>query len=114
MAIPAYLTFSNHAAGSVSKTNVQTAITAAEAFGRGTGFYTGMTGKRLRQQMPGIDRHVGAVAVNGDAGYCIEDDANGHVYDYVGGIPGAALASGYQAATIQPGPCIAAVGTAAV
>jgi len=113
VAIPAYLTFSNHAAGSVSKTNVQTAVTAAEVFGRGTGLYTGITGKRLRQQMPGIDLHIGAVAVNGDAGYCIEDDLNGQVYNYVGGFPGSALASGYAAATIQAGPCVAAVGTAA-
>ena len=113
-AIPAYFSFHAHAADSVAESNVQTAITAAEAYSRGTGFYSGISGRRLRRQTPGIDRNLRAVAVNGDAAYCLEDSVNGQVYDYVGGVPGAALIAGHEPATVEAGTCSAAVGAAAV
>lgn len=113
-AVPAYFAFHAHAAGSVAQTNVQSAITAAESYSRGTGFYTGITGRKLRRQSPGIDGNLRAVAVNGDAAYCLEEAVNGEVYDYVGGVPGGALVAGHQPAVIEPGPCSAAVGAPAV
>src|SRR5579884_3357671 len=78
------------ASSSVSLTNVQTAITAADMFARNNGLYTGIDGRRLRRQVPGLDARLLAVAVNGDAGYCLEDSANGRVFHYVGGDPGSA------------------------
>ena len=113
-ALPAYFAFHAHAAGSVAKTNVQAAITAAEAYSRGTGFYSGISGRKLRRQTPGIDRNLRAVAVNGDTAYCLEDGVNGSVYDYVGGVPGSVLDSGHDPAVVEPGPCSAAVGAPAV
>ena len=112
-AIPAYLAFQGKASSSVSQSNVHAAVIAAETFSRGTGFYTGISGKRLHRQTPGIDPQIRAVAVNDDAGYCLEDSAGGKTYNYVGGMPGSALASGFQPATVEPGPCSAAVGAAA-
>jgi len=113
-AVPAYFSFHAHASGSVAQSNVEGAITAAEAYSRGTGFYSGISGRKLRRQTPGIARNLRAVAVNGDAAYCLEDSVNGQVYDYVGGVPGGALARGYEPATVEPGPCQAAVGTPAL
>jgi len=113
-ALPSYFAFHAHAADSAARTNVQAAITAAEAFSGGTGFYTGISGRRLRRQTPGIARNLRAVAINGDAGYCLEDSVNGQVYDYVGGVPGATLTAGHEPATVEPGPCLAAVGALAL
>jgi len=113
VAVPAYLAFNGPASSSVSLTNVQTAITAADMFARNNGLYTGIDGRRLRRQVPGLDARLLAVAVNGDAGYCLEDSANGRVFHYVGGDPGSALEPGYAPARIGPGPCSAAVGVAA-
>ncbi|HZQ04443.1 MAG TPA: hypothetical protein VFA88_10530 [Gaiellaceae bacterium] len=113
-AIPAYFSFHARAASSAARANVQTAITAAEAYSRGTGFYSGISGRRLRRQTPGLDRNLRAVAVNGDAAYCLDDRVNGEVYDYVGGVPGGALRDGHQPAVVEPGPCAAAVGAPAV
>jgi len=113
-AIPAYFAFHAGAASAVAKTNVEAAIPAAEAFSRGSGFYTGISGRRLRRQTPGVDRNLRAVAVNGDTGYCLEDRVNGETYDYVGGVPGGALAAGHRPAAVEPGPCSAAVGASAV
>jgi len=112
-AVPAYFAFHAHASSSAAKANVQSAVTAAEAFSRGTGFYTAISGRKLRRQTPGIDRNLRAVAVNGDAAYCLEDAVNGQVYHYVGGVPGGALLSGHDPAVIEPGPCFGAVGAAA-
>jgi type IV pilus assembly protein PilA len=65
-------------------------------------------------QAPGVSNNVKAVAVNTNAGYCIEDSEDGGTttYDYVGGDPGAALQATFKAATIQLGDCTAAVGAA--
>ena len=53
--------------------------------------------------------------MNSNKGYCIEntEDSGSTFYDYVGGIAGSAVQTGYSAAAIQPGTCLQAVGVAA-
>ena len=112
-AIPAFFALNAPASGAVAQTNLQSAVNAAVMFARRTGLYSSISGKRLRRVMPGLDRQLSAVAVNADNGFCLEEAVNGQVYDYVGGVPGTALAQGFQAWMVEPGPCSAAVGVAA-
>jgi type IV pilus assembly protein PilA len=117
IAVPSYLSFRGKAQGAAAEANVRSAIPAAEAWYQdaagGNGFYTGLSGAKLVQEAPGVDPNAKAVSINTGAGYCVEDTNGPSTYDYVGGIPGAALQAGYLAATIQVGTCLAAVGTAA-
>ena len=115
IAVPAYLSFVGSAQTATAKANVRSAIPAAEKMNFNNNSYSGITGATLRTLAPGIGVNVKAVAVNTNSGYCIEDSEDGGTttYDYVGGIPGAALQIGYSGATIQPGTCLQAVATAA-
>jgi type IV pilus assembly protein PilA len=114
IAVPAYLSFKGSAQTAAGKSNVRSAIPAAEQINVNNGNYSGMNGAALRAAAPGIGANIKGVAVNTNAGYCIEDSEDGGTttYDYVGGTPGAALQSGYVASTIQLGTCLQAVGVA--
>jgi len=114
IAVPAYLSFKSSAQDAASKSNVRSAIPAAEQMNVNNGNYAGMTGAALRTTAPGVGANVKGVSVNTNAGYCIEDSEDGGTttYDYVGGTPGAALQSGYSSATMQLGTCLQAVGVA--
>jgi len=117
IAVPAYLSFRGNAQKAAAESNVRSAIPAAEAWYQdatgGNGTYTGINHANLVVEAPGVDPNAKAVAVNTGSGYCVEDTNGPYTYDYVGGTPGATLAAGYVAATIQPGTCLLAVGTAA-
>ena len=115
IAVPAYLSFKGSAQTSAAKSNVRSAIPAAEQMNVSNGSYTGITGATLRTTAPGVGSNVKAVAVNTNLGYCIQDseDSNVTFYNYVGGTPGAALQAGYAASTIQTGTCLLAAGSAA-
>lgn len=115
LAVPAFLSFTSSAEAAGGKSNVRSSITAAEKMGFTNGDFSGISGATLRSATPGIGAHVKAVAVNSSKGYCIEDSENNgtNTYYYVGGNPGSALQSGYSASSIQPGTCLAAVGSAA-
>jgi type IV pilus assembly protein PilA len=118
IAVPSYLSFRDKATKAAAEANVRSAIPAAESFyndsAAGNGSYNGLNGAALQAQAPGVSNNVKAVAVNTNAGYCIEDSEDGGTttYDYVGGDPGAALQATFKAATIQLGDCTAAVGAA--
>ena len=114
IAVPAYLSFKGSAQTSAAKSNVRSAIPAAEQMNVNTGNYTGMTGATLRTTAPGVGTNVKAVAVNTGAGYCIQDseDSNVTTFNYVGGTPGAALQATYNSAVLQSGTCLQAVGVA--
>jgi len=114
IAVPAYLSFKGSAQTSAAKSNVRSAIPAAEQMNVNNGNYTGMTGATLRTTAPGVGTNVKAVAVNTGAGYCIQDseDSNVTTFNYVGGTPGAALQATYNAAILQSGTCLQAVGVA--
>ena len=115
IAVPAYLSFKGSAQTAAAKSNVRSAIPAAEEMNVNNGNYSGISGATLRTTAPGVGANVKAVAVNTNAGYCIEDseDLGTTTYNYVGGTPGAALQGGYASATMQAGTCLQAVGVAA-
>jgi type IV pilus assembly protein PilA len=111
IAVPAYLSFKSSAQDAASKSNIRSAIPAAEQMNVNNGTYVGMTGATLRSNTPGVGVNVKAVSVNTNAGYCIEDDDGNGAWHYVGGSPPAGLVG--AAAQIVSGTCLAAVGTAA-
>jgi prepilin-type N-terminal cleavage/methylation domain-containing protein len=115
IAVPGYLGVTGSSQTAAARANVRSAIPAAEDMNAMNGSYVGMTGASLRSTAPGIGAAVKAVGVNSNLGYCIEDSENlgSTSYDYVGGIPGSALQTGYAAQAIQPGTCLQAVGVAA-
>ncbi len=111
IAVPAYLSFKSSAQDAASKSNVRSAIPAAEQMNVNNGSYTGITGATLRTNSPGIGGNVKAVALNTNAGYCVEDNEGNGAWDYIGG--NATPSGAYKAATIQAGTCLLAAGTAA-
>ena len=111
IAVPAYLSFKSSAQDAASKSNVRSAIPAAEQMNVNNGSYTGISGATLRTNSPGIGANVKAVSLNTNAGYCVEDNEGNGAFDYIGG-SGAAL-SGYAKSTIQSGTCLLAAGSAA-
>jgi type IV pilus assembly protein PilA len=111
IAVPAYLSFKSSAQDAASKSNVRSAIPAAEQMNVNNGSYTGITGATLRTSTPGIGAKVKAVALNTNAGYCVEDDEGNGAWDYIGGT--ATPQAGYALATIQSGTCLLAAGSAA-
>jgi prepilin-type N-terminal cleavage/methylation domain-containing protein len=115
IAVPAYSGFTGTARIAETRSNVRSAIPAAESMNNLNGDYSGISGATLRSSTPGIGANVKAVAVNSNRGYCVEDNENGSstIYDYVGGNPGSTVQSGYSAAAVQPGTCLQAVGVAA-
>jgi prepilin-type N-terminal cleavage/methylation domain-containing protein len=115
VAVPAYLSFAGTAQTARAKSNVRSAIPAAEQMSNTNGNYAGISGSALRSSAPGVGAAVKAVAVHSNLGYCIEDTEDGGAtfYDYVGGSPGSALQTGFTAATVQPGSCLQAVGVTA-
>ena len=118
IAVPAYLSFKSSAQDAASKSNVRSAIPAAEQMNIANGSFTGMTGATLRggtgsyAGTPGIGNNVKAVAFNTGAAYCLEDDEGNGPWHYVGGSIGAVTITG-GTAQIVSGTCAAAgAGTA--
>jgi type IV pilus assembly protein PilA len=111
IAVPAYLSFKSSAQDAASKSNIRSAVPAAEQMNVNNGNYAGMTGATLRTNTPGIGANVKAVAVNTNAGYCVEDNEGNGAWHYVGGSPPAGTVG--ATSTIVSGTCLAAVGTAA-
>jgi len=118
IAVPAYLSFKGSAQTAASQSNVRSAIPAAEEMNINNGNYTGLTGTTLRTGTgsyagtAGLGANVLGVAFNSGAGYCLEDNEGNGAYHYVGGSNGAVSVTGAMASII-PGTCLAAVGTAA-
>src|SRR5262245_41962366 len=101
IAVPAYLSFKSSAQDAASKSNVRSAVPAAEQMNVNNGNYAGMTGATLRTGTPGVGAKVKAVALNSNAGYCVEDDEGNGAWNYIGGT--ATPQAGYAASTIQAG-----------
>jgi type IV pilus assembly protein PilA len=111
IAVPAYLSFKSSAQDAASKSNVRSAIPAAEQMNVNNGSYTGISGATLRTNSPGIGANVKAVSLNSNAGYCLEDNEGNGAWDYIGG--SATPTAGHAAAVIQSGTCTVAAGSAA-
>ena len=111
IAVPSYLSFRGSAQDAAAKSNVRSAIPAAEGYYQNnTSSYTGLTGSVLRSQAPGASPNVKAIALNSGAGYCLEDTEGSSTFDYIGGSPGTVTGT---LATIESGTCLAEAGTAA-
>jgi type IV pilus assembly protein PilA len=115
IAVPSYLSFRGSAQDAAAKSNVRSAIPAAESYYQNNttnpSTYTLVTGDALRTQAPGVSPNVKAVSLNAGAGYCVEDTEGQSTFDYIGG--SATPTGTYKLATIQSGTCSAASGTAA-
>ena len=112
IAVPAYLSFTTKAKQAAGQANVRSAIPAAESYYQdtagGNSSYTGMTGAKLRVEAPGVSQNVKAVSLNSGAGYCVEDSEPGSTttYSYIGGSPGAGIATSLIG-SIQAATCSA-------
>ena len=105
IAVPSYLSFRGSAQDAASKSNVRSAIPAAESFYQNNNStYTGVTGASLRTAAPGVSPNVKAGANAAGDGYCVQDTEGSQIYAYTGGTGGTstitsgACAAGYSAA----------------
>ena len=88
IAVPSYLAFRGNAQDAAAKSNVRSAIPAAEGFYQGTGnsSYTGLTQANLATQAPGVSPDVHVFILNSGQGYCLDDaKVAGHHWYYIGG-----------------------------
>src|ERR1700751_835943 len=88
IAVPSYLSFRGNAQDAAAKSNVRSAIPAAESYyqGPGSSSYTGISAAALATQAPGISPKVGVKSLASGPAYCIwDDEATGHGAYYVGG-----------------------------
>ena len=102
IAVPAYLSFKGSAQTSAAKSNVRSAIPAAEQMNVNNGNYSGISYTTLKATAPGIGANVKAVAVNTNLGYCIQDTEGAQTWSYSGGTGGASV--------IAVGACAGAYG----
>ena len=111
IAVPSYLSFRGSAQQAAAKSNVRSAIPAAEGFYQNNNStYATLSGAVLRTQAPGVSPNVKATSLNSGQGYCIEDTEGPSIFDYIGGSPGTVTG---QLATIEAGTCLLEAGTAA-
>src|SRR5579864_2457659 len=90
IAVPSYLSFRGNAQDAAAKSNVRSAIPAAEAWYQdaagGNGAYTGLTSANLAKEAPGVSPKVGVKVLASGAAYCLwDDEAINHGAYYVGG-----------------------------
>ena len=106
IAVPAYLSFRGNAQDAAAKSNVRSAIPAAEAWYQDSvnnavpQTYTGLTRVNLNVEAPGISPNVLAGPNAAKDGYCIQDTEGTKIWNYTGGNGGAS--------TIASGACAAA------
>jgi type IV pilus assembly protein PilA len=115
IAVPSFLTFKSKAQDATAKSNVSSAIPAAEAYyqanigvandadsNAATTQYKGMTRALMAVQAAGIDPTL-AVTVSASGGsYCLADTQGSSTYHYVGGIDAGVVANG---GVIYTGAC---------
>ena len=90
IAVPSYLSFRGNAQDAAAKSNVRSAIPAAEAWYQdtagGNSSYTGLSAANLAKEAPGVSPKVGVKTLASGAAYCLwDDEATGHGAYYVGG-----------------------------
>jgi len=118
IAVPAYLSFKSSAQDAASKSNVRSAVPAAEQININNGSYANMSGATLRSGTgsyagtPGLGPNVLATPFNTNKAYCLEDDEGNGPWHYIGGNVGAVAITG-ATSTLVSGTCLAAEGTAA-
>jgi type IV pilus assembly protein PilA len=112
IAVPSYLSFRGKAVTAAEQANVRSAIPAAESYYQdtagGNGSYSGISNAALLTEAPGVSPNVKAVALNSNAGYCIQDseDNGSTTYSYIGGtVVAGNLQNGGKVSTIENGTC---------
>jgi type IV pilus assembly protein PilA len=99
IAVPSYLSFRGNAQDAAAKSNVRSAIPAAEGFYQNnngvagdadndpaTQGYDGMTLALLQAQAPGVSNDIGVTLSADKLAYCLDDAATtGHTAYYIGG-----------------------------
>ena len=106
IAVPAYLSFRGNAQDAAAKSNVRSAIPAAEGYYQNqtpTNTYTGMTTAGLIAVAPGVDSEVKVAVLNSGAGYCLEDTKSNNTFFYIGGTSG--VADTTKVGSVQQGDC---------
>jgi type IV pilus assembly protein PilA len=89
IAVPSYLSFRGNAQDAAAKSNVRSAIPAAEGYYQLGSTYTGMNLSKLQAQAPGVSNDIGVTVSADGAAYCLDDDAvAGHEAYYIGGDQG--------------------------
>ena len=92
IAVPSYLSFRGSAQDAASKSNVRSAIPAAESYYQNNNSsYSGMTGTTLRTNAPGVAPTVQAGANAAGTGYCIQDTEGAQTWSYTGGTGGTSV-----------------------
>jgi type IV pilus assembly protein PilA len=109
IAVPAYLGFRGNAQDAAAKSNVRSAVPAAEGYYQSNTdnpqSYTAMDLAGLQTQAPGVSNNVGVVVGSDGQSYCLDDTNEGHnsAY-YIGGTPGT-LPDGAVKGTVSQGDC---------
>ena len=90
IAVPSYLSFRGNAQDAAAKSNVRSAIPAAEAWYQdpagGNSSYTALSAANLAKEAPGVSPNVGVKVLASGAAYCLwDDEAANHGAYYVGG-----------------------------
>ena len=118
IAVPSYLSFRGNAQDAAAKSNVRSAIPAAEAWyqdtAHGNSTYTGLNNAGLATEAPGVSPNVLVVVAGNKAAYCLSDtEAAGHSAYYIGGDTAAAggftLAGGAKVSAVTGGATCATV-----
>ena len=83
IAVPSYLSFRGNAQDAAAKSNVRSAIPAAEAWYQdpngGNSAYTNLSAANLAKEAPGVSPKVGVKVLASGAAYCLwDDEATGH------------------------------------
>ena len=118
IAVPSYLSFRGNAQDAAAKSNVRSAIPAAEAWyqdtAHGNSTYTGLNNAGLAIEAPGVSPNVTVTVAGNKAAYCLDDtEAAGHSAYYIGGDTAAAggftLAGGAKVSAVTGGATCATV-----
>lgn len=117
IAVPAYMSFRGSAQDAAAKSNVRSAVPAAEEYYQDTTStggnlsYTGLTPAKLVAEAPGVSV-TDAESVNNGQGYCLDDTNGGYSAYYVGGVPGSAAGTATVGAVTDGETCSGAGVTA--
>jgi type IV pilus assembly protein PilA len=103
IAVPSYLSFRGSAQEAAAKSNVRSAIPAAEDYYQTNtttpNSYDGMTTALLVGLAPGIDSALVTNVSTDKASYCLEDTNGSDTYHYVGGADAATVTDGGKVVT---------------
>ena len=86
IAVPSYIGFRDRAANNEAKSNLRTALPAAEAYREDNGAYTGMDAADLVAIEPAVSPTLEVASVTANS-YCLTDTVNGNTWSVEGPAP---------------------------